>query len=94
MFYYNFFHNSGSSNQDEIVEMLQVQENAKRELECVICLEVPKKEDQVFSCPEHHLVCLDCSKRELEACPVCKQSFKKYPITRNRLAEKMISQLF
>ena len=73
--------------------MLQVHEKAQRELECVICIEVPQRETQVFSCVEHHLICLDCSRHDLELCPVCAQSFKDAPLTRNRLAEKMILQL-
>ncbi len=81
-------------NQEEMNSMLQVQENARRELECIICLEVPKKESHVFSCLEHHLICLECSKHRLESCPVCKQGFRETPLGRNRLAEKMISQLF
>jgi hypothetical protein len=83
----------GSSRQDEVNALLQVQEQARRELECVICLEVPKKETHVFSCLESHLICLECSKHRLESCPVCKQSFIGNKLTRNRLAEKMIFQL-
>jgi hypothetical protein len=74
--------------------MLRVQEKTHRELECVICLEVPKKEDHVFSCFEHHLICLDCSKHKLQKCPVCSQDFRKACLLRNRLAEKLILQLF
>jgi hypothetical protein len=74
--------------------MLQVQEKAQGELECVICMEVSKKDTQVFSCLEHHLICLDCSKRILQECPVCKQNFRRTRLSRNRLAEKMILQLF
>jgi hypothetical protein len=73
--------------------MLQVQEKTRRELECNICLEVPKKEDHVFSCWEDHLICLQCSKRNLRECPVCKQDFRKKSLVRNRLAEKLVLQL-
>ena len=73
--------------------MLQVQEKTRRELECVICLEVPKKDDHVFSCLEHHLICLECSKHTLQECPICRQDFRKACLSRNRLAEKLILQL-
>jgi hypothetical protein len=73
--------------------MLKVQEKAFRELECVICLTVPKRETQVFSCLEHHLMCSDCNKHRLESCPVCRQNFRRILPARNRLAEKMIQQL-
>jgi hypothetical protein len=84
----------GACNQEEMNALLQVQEKARRELECIICLEVPRKDTEVFSCSEHHLICLECSKRNLESCPLCRQGFRGTPLARNRLAEKMISQLF
>jgi hypothetical protein len=74
--------------------LLEVREKARRELNCAICMKAPMKETQVFSCLEHHLICLDCSKCNLEFCLVCKQSFKETPQTRNFLAEKMILKLF
>ncbi len=73
--------------------VLQVQEKARRELECVICLEVPQREAQVFSCREHHLICSGCNEHALFACPVCRQNFRLTSPARNRLAEKMIQQL-
>ena len=73
--------------------MLQVQEDAVSELECVICLMVPRKEAQVFSCQQHHLFCSECNDRLLESCPLCKENFTMIPPTRNRLAEKMIEKL-
>jgi hypothetical protein len=73
--------------------MLQVQEKAQKELECVVCLDVPRKSAQVFSCLEHHLICSQCYQRALSFCPVCRQNFWVTQPARNRLAEKMIEQL-
>jgi hypothetical protein len=73
--------------------MLQVQEKAQRELKCNVCLEVPRRETQVFSCMQHHLMCSECHKHKFESCTVCRQNFRETPPTRNRLAEKMIQQL-
>ena len=69
--------------------MLQVQEKTRRELECVICLEVPKKEDHVFSCLEHHLICLECFKHTLQECPICRQDFRKACLSTNQHATSM-----
>jgi hypothetical protein len=91
--YYFLLFQLGSHSQDEIDAMLQTQEKACRELECVICLEVPKRETHVFSCQQHHLMCSQCNARELESCPVCRQNFRVTRPTRNLLAEKMIEQL-
>jgi hypothetical protein len=74
-------------------DILKVQDEARGELECVVCLEVPSKGMQVFSCLEHHLLCSDCAKQILGACPICRQNFKKVPLARNRLAKKMIKRL-
>jgi hypothetical protein len=73
--------------------MLQVQEKARRELECNVCYEVPRRETQVFSCMQHHLICSECNKHTMPSCPMCRQNFGLTPPTRNRLAEKMIEQL-
>jgi hypothetical protein len=83
----------GPSTQLGMDAMLQVQEKARKELECVICLDVPHREIQVFSCLQHHLMCSECNKHAMQSCPVCRQDFKKTPPARNRLAEKMIQQL-
>jgi hypothetical protein len=87
----------GASNQRATPEgmdaILQVHEEAREELECVICLEVPDRDAHVFSCLEHHLLCSDCVKRNLQQCPVCSQNFQQTPPARNRLAEKMIQRL-
>ena len=87
----------GSQTQDNSNEtlnaVLQAQQDARRELECVICLDVPSVDTQVFSCLEQHLMCARCCKHNLRSCPVCRQSFEQTPPARNRLAEKMISRL-
>ena len=88
--------NTETSAQAEknLQEVLKVQENASRELECIICYEVPLAPAQVFSCREHHLLCRECkSNINIWSCPVCRQNFKRNPPARNRLAEKMILAL-
>jgi hypothetical protein len=87
---YYYFPTIGHNQMDA---MLQVQEKTRRELECVICLEIPQKEDHVFSCLEHHLICLECSKHTLRECPVCRKSYGRNGPLRNRMAEKLILQL-
>ena len=84
---------TGSNNASEISfnQVLQVQSDARKELECSVCLQVPRTE--VFSCTEHHILCSDCKKKILKLCPVCRQNFAKIPPARNRLAEKMILRL-
>jgi hypothetical protein len=77
----------------ELDAILKVKTEARDELECVVCLEVPSLGFQVFSCLEHHLLCSDCAKHILQSCPVCRQNFMQNPPTRNRLAEKMIQRL-
>ena len=39
-------------------------------LECVICLEVPRKEP-IYQCENGHLLCVLCNKRVVD-CPLCK----------------------
>jgi len=71
---------TGSSTQLEMNAMLQAQENSWRELECIICLEVPGKETQVFSCTAHHLICSYCNKHalpSLQAKLQCESASKK-----------------
>ena len=65
-----------------------LKQKACKDLECVVCLDVPKGE--VFSCTEHHILCSECKQKIVLSCPICRQNFKKKPPTRNRLAEKMI----
>jgi flavin-binding protein dodecin len=83
----------GPSMEAGLDAILKVQNEARDELECVVCLEVPLLGVQVFSCLQHHLLCSDCAKKILQSCPVCRQNFKQNPPIRNRLAEKMIQRL-
>lgn len=66
---------------------------AKEELECCICLTLPKTSTAVYSCVQHHLLCDICSKKWTSSCPVCRQDFQKEPPKRNPLAEKLILAL-
>jgi len=50
-------------------EMKKV-DNLKKQIECPICLEVPRK-GPVFTCPNGHLVCHRCKQ---DACPTCKEA--------------------
>ena len=83
-----------NTSAEQLASVLQVQENACRELECVVCIEVPQHPIQIFSCSNHHLLCTKCKNNPvISKCPVCKQNFAKTPAKRNRLAEKMIEML-
>ena len=81
------------SSHETLNAVLQAQQDARRELECVICLDVPLVDTRVFSCLEQHLMCATCCQQNLRSCPVCRQSFGQTPPARNRLAEMMISRL-
>jgi len=72
---------------------LKTNEDAVSELECSICLTVPKPDVHVYSCLEQHLICNECKPNNLTKCPVCRQCFTKNPPLRNRLAEKIIRRL-
>ena len=76
-----------------IDQYLHVQEEARKELECVICLEVPKAGEHIFSCDDHHLLCNKCNAMSITSCPVCRHFFGTSSPKRNRLAEKMIQKL-
>ena len=83
-----------NTSAEQLTSVLQVQENARRELECVVCIEVPLHPIQMFSCSTQHLLCTKCKNNPvISKCPVCKQNFAKTPAKRNRLAEKMIQAL-
>ena len=84
-------HLSKGSFEESFNEVLEVQQEALKELECVICLDVPKED--VFSCTEHHILCLGCKQKGLLKCPICRQDFAIYPPTRNRVAKRMIQKL-
>ena len=83
-----------NTSAEQLTSVLQVHEDACRELECVVCIEVPKHLFQVFSCSNHHLLCANCKNNPvISKCPLCKQDFAQYAAERNRLAEKMIQML-
>ena len=87
----NKMHLSKGSFEESFNEVLEVQQEALKELECVICLDVPKED--VLSCTEHHILCLGCKQKGLLKCPICRQDFAIYPPTRNRVAKRMIQKL-
>ena len=68
-----------------------------RDLECVICLEIPPLDSRnsihIYSCCQHHLLCGNCLKL-LDTCPICRQSFKLSNPQRNFLAERLVLQYF
>jgi DNA repair exonuclease SbcCD ATPase subunit len=72
-------------------EILQEKLEARKELECVVCHDVPKAE--VFSCKEQHILCLECKYSVILSCPICRQNFVETPPIRNRLAERIIQKL-
>ena len=45
-------------------------DNMKQQIECPVCLEVPRK-GPVYSCPNGHLVCQKCKR---ESCPTCREA--------------------
>jgi hypothetical protein len=63
---------------------------ARTELQCTSCSRFPEIGTPVFSCLEHHLLCLDCLKNNLRFCLICKQNLTQIPVSRNSLAERMI----
>ena len=84
-------HLSKGSFEESFNEVLEVQQEALKELECVICLDVPKED--VFSCTEHHILCSGCKQQGLLRCPICRQDFVMSPPTRNRIAKIIIQKL-
>ena len=77
----------------ENVQQNPVQDEVRNsDLECWVCLKVPKLLSQVFSCRQNHILCQSCKNKPfMWICQVCGQDFIKNPPTRNRLAEKCIS---
>jgi hypothetical protein len=73
--------------------MLKVQEDLRHELECVICLELPRPPAGILSCRQQHLICTVCNSNNLTSCPMCKQNLQEVPLEKNRLADKLIQQL-
>ena len=82
---------SKGSLEESFNQVLEVQQEALKELECVICLDIPKED--VFSCTEHHILCSGCKQQGLLRCPICRQDFVMLPPTRNRIAKIIIQKL-
>jgi hypothetical protein len=73
---------------------LKIRVEAQKELECILCLKVPKRETPVFSCLQHHLFCFSCLTPLPLFCRLCMQDFRQIPQERHYLAEKMIECLY
>jgi len=56
-------------------------------LECVICLEVPRK-NPIYQCDNGHLLCVNCHQR-IKNCPMCKLDLRK---NRALAVEKILQQ--
>ena len=74
-------------------ESNEVQDRVWQELECTVCYDVPRPNDEVYSCDQHHLMCSLCKHLCNVACPVCRQDFQQIPPKRNRIVEKIIQSL-
>jgi hypothetical protein len=70
------------------------------ELECTVCLEVPKIETRVFQCSNGHIFCQVCYIK-LDLCPTCRKKLvcvsdieKQHGPIRCLIAENFIRQFF
>jgi len=65
--------------------------DARREMECPVCLNEMKPPVRIWQCSEGHPVCDSCQKRpQVQQCPTCRR-----PVTgRNILAEKIAMAVF
>ena len=80
--------------------MKTIDKNLTSELECRICLEVPKIETRVFQCYNGHIFCQLCYVK-LDFCPTCRKKLSgatdvvnQHGAIRSLLAENLIRQLF
>lgn len=55
---------------------LRVFQNLKKNLECIICIDIPENACKIFSCLNGHAICEMCLKRVIE-CPLCKISYRQ-----------------
>jgi len=62
----------------------------KRELECPVCLIIPRSAP-VYQCPLGHIVCSECIP-QLSTCPICSTPYLK-PHGRSLIAEKWLETL-
>ena len=84
--------------EDKILQLKNPQQDgcmSSQDLECTICLSLPeaiKDAGQMFSCQQHHMICRECLRPEIQACPVCRQDFQLVSPLRNYLAERLVRQ--
>jgi len=64
-------------------------EDLKKEVECPICMEIPRK-GPVYACPNGHLVCQRCKVTTLKTCPVCREAMGQ---NRSLLAVALIEKI-
>merc|ERR1719369_2702754 len=65
-----------------------VSKKISKELECPVCLLVPRCQP-VYQCSRGHLVCGECQP-QLARCPICSAKFHRPEVTRNFLAESLL----
>ena len=80
--------------------MITTGRNFTAELECTVCLEIPKIETRVFQCNNGHIFCQVCYVK-LELCPTCRKKLvcasdieKQHGPIRCLIAENLIRQFF
>ena len=76
----------------ELLRFIEKQiEDAEKELECPVCLEIAL-ETPLFSCDEDHLICSKCRVKVL-SCPVCRIEYPRGGCKRLRGAERVAEKL-
>ena len=76
----------------ELLRFIEKQiEDAEKELECPVCLEIAL-ETPIFSCDEDHLICSECRVKVL-SCPVCRIEYPRGGCKRLRGAERVAEKL-
>ena len=76
----------------ELLRFIEKQiEDAEKELECPVCLEIAL-ETPIFSCDEDHLICSKCRVKVL-SCPVCRVEYPRGGCKRLRGAERVAEKL-
>ncbi len=62
---------------------VQQQRQLCREMECPICLKIPRQ-GPIYQCEHGHIICEDC-RENFENCPICRVKLGRQ---RNHLLEK------